>query len=102
MCCEYSCLASILQADTGNISIMQPGTYHLVVTTVHCFTVGGHFYSPLTMSKTLMALLDEHFLGRHITNTHHSHMLIILFKFASYVLELLDRGAAEDLARWCK
>lgn len=62
---------SYLYTDTGN-SFMQPGTIHFVISTENCLAIGGHFYSPVTLDRTLMSMVFERYVGPSITNTTHT------------------------------
>ena len=68
---------------------MPPGTVHFVVTLEDSFFVGGHHYSVLRMSDTLYSLVWEHHHGNVITNTVHSELLIIVFKFTQFTYACL-------------
>ena len=83
-------------------SYMPPGTAHFVATVEHCLCVGGHYYSPLTMAKTLLSLVDEACVGSLITNTHHADMLLLLFKFTSFAYLCLSQGHHSDLSKYCE
>ena len=51
---------------------MQPGTAHFVISTEDCLAVGGHFYSPGTLDRTMMCMVFERYVAQNITNTAHT------------------------------
>ena len=61
-------------------SIMRPGAIHAVVTLDTCVATGQHFYSFETLELTFRSLVNEHFMGKSITNTEHIYSLLLLFK----------------------
>jgi hypothetical protein len=83
----------------GDDLYMRPATRHFVVGTEDSFLVGGHFYSCSCFSRTLDAIIMEHYLGDSLTNADHSYSVIILFKLLlSYERVLvMDRVSEEPL-----
>jgi hypothetical protein len=59
---------------------MRPSTRHYVVTTEHCFAIGGHFYNRDNYSRTAISTIYQHFLGRSLNNTEHSKAAALLFR----------------------
>ena len=75
---------------------MPPRTVHFVVTVHDSFFVGGHFYCLLTMSATLKGLVLEHHHGMLITNTVHSELLVLVFKFTQFMYHCLLGGTISE------
>ncbi|KLO10312.1 hypothetical protein SCHPADRAFT_892419 [Schizopora paradoxa] len=65
---------------------MQPGTVHFVISTEDCITVGGHFYSPATLDKTMMSLVTKRYVAPQTTNTAHSHCGVLFLRMLSYLV----------------
>lgn len=71
---------------------MQPGTPHHIISTEDTIAIGGHFFSTFLFSKTLEALIIEHFVAEFITNTEHTEVHIVLFKMLRKYRDGLNRG----------
>lgn len=73
---------------------MQPGTPHHVISTEDTIAVGGHFFSSLLFSRTLEAMIAEHFASDFLTNTEHSEVHIVLFKMLRKFRDGLEKGTS--------
>ncbi len=69
---------------------MAPGTPHHVITTENSIVTGGHFFSASHYTRTLEAILFEHFVGGEATNTSHSDVHIVLFKILRKYCDAID------------
>lgn len=74
---------------------MRPGTVHHVVTSKNCIAVGGHFFSSLMFSRTLDAVVVEHFAAEFITNTDHTEVHIVLFKMLQKYADAISAATKE-------
>ncbi|KLO05148.1 hypothetical protein SCHPADRAFT_947147 [Schizopora paradoxa] len=54
--------------------------------TEDCITVGGHFYSPATLDKTMMSLVTKRYVAPQTTNTAHSHCGVLFLRMLSYLV----------------
>lgn len=59
---------------------MHPGVPHFVISLKDCLAVGGHFFFSALFSKSLRAIVLEHFFGKDITNTEHLTSGLAFFK----------------------
>ena len=76
---------------------MRPNTVHAVLTTDHCLTIGGHFYSSTNYHRTLAGHIAECYYGSYITNNSHSYSAILLFKtIAAYNDLCMDQKGWSD------
>jgi len=60
------------------IRSMAPGTVHCVLTLVDSFAEGGHFYTQLSLGRSLKAGIREYKSGSSDTNTEHITSEVIL------------------------
>jgi hypothetical protein len=74
---------------------MRPGSQHFVAGLEDTFIIGGHFYSKECFSRTLDAIVMEHFFGGSVTNADHSYSCVILFKLAQKYNNVLLSGIFE-------
>jgi hypothetical protein len=72
---------------------MQPGVEHIVFTLDNSIVVGSHFFSEVTLLKSMSSGLREHFWGRYGTNTSHLGSEVILCRILAYYHEKLLRGS---------
>lgn len=74
---------------------MRPGTCHMVLTVEDSFLSGGHFYSRVTFSRTLTALVYEHYFGPWITNAGHLTSGSVLFRLVASYRRMVVQGVQQ-------
>lgn len=77
-------------------SFMQPGTVHFVISTEDCLAIGGHFYSPGTLDRTLMCMVFERYTAPNITNTAHTKCGALFMRMLCYLHVAIGSGTEED------
>ncbi|KLO06454.1 hypothetical protein SCHPADRAFT_895409 [Schizopora paradoxa] len=87
----------VVMLEPGDELYMQPGTVHFVISTEDCIAVGGHFYSPATLDKTMMSLVTERYVAPQTTNTAHSRCGVLFLRMLSYLVYVFknngDKGS---------
>lgn len=59
------------------------------ITIMHSMCIGGHYFSRVTFSHTLNAIITEHFFGAFVTNAEQSTTGIVLFKLLRAYEEIM-------------
>ncbi|KAF8581052.1 hypothetical protein K439DRAFT_1619362 [Ramaria rubella] len=83
----------------GHILIMCPGREHIVYMLEDSIVKGGHFYSKVTLGRSLKAGLQEHWWGCLTTNTEHlasESIFYRLLKHYKHCLLLLEYDKTVD------
>ncbi|KLO05144.1 hypothetical protein SCHPADRAFT_947151 [Schizopora paradoxa] len=83
---DFSWEAVVLRPDDD--FYMHPGVPHFVISLNDCLAVGGHFFSSALFSKSLRAIVVEHYFGKDITNTEHLSSGLAFFKATAGYLSL--------------
>ncbi|KAF8575368.1 hypothetical protein K439DRAFT_1623638 [Ramaria rubella] len=80
----------------GHVLIMRPGREHLVYTLEDSILRGGHFYSKVTLRRSLKAGLQEHWWGCSSTNTEHLASESILYQLVQHYSHCLAMKDDDD------
>ena len=80
---------------------MRPATSHFVITMRECIAFGGHFYMNEQMKMILRGIIEEHYVGRDVTNTEHLKAPLLLMKavcsIAYHYVQVPQQGMCFDI-----
>ncbi|KAK0460290.1 uncharacterized protein EV420DRAFT_1641635 [Desarmillaria tabescens] len=87
--------AEVVLLEPGSAFYMHPDTHHAVLTLENCIVRGGHFYSTVTLSKTISGWVHTCMLGYRIINVVHPELHQLLLRMMCYFHTVIGEKGPE-------
>ncbi|KAK0438495.1 uncharacterized protein EV420DRAFT_1651420 [Desarmillaria tabescens] len=87
--------AKVVLLEPGSAFYMCPDTHHAVLTLENCIVRGGHFYSTVTLSKTVSGWVHTCMLGYRIINVVHPELHQLLLCMMCYFHTVIGEKGPE-------
>ncbi|KAK0434398.1 uncharacterized protein EV420DRAFT_1488665 [Desarmillaria tabescens] len=87
--------AKVVLLEPGSAFYMRPDTHHAVLTLENCIVRGGHFYSTVTLSKTVSGWVHTCMLGYRIINVVHPELHQLLLRMMCYFHTVIGEKGPE-------
>ncbi|KAK0435332.1 uncharacterized protein EV420DRAFT_1653305 [Desarmillaria tabescens] len=88
--------AEVVLLEPGSAFYMHPNTHHAVVTLENSIVKGHHFYSTVTLSKTVLGWVHTCMLGYTITNILHVELQEVLLRMMCYFGAVISDQGPEN------
>ncbi|KAK0441500.1 uncharacterized protein EV420DRAFT_1485658 [Desarmillaria tabescens] len=93
---EWTAEVVLLEPGSALCSYMHPNTHHAVVTLENSIVKGHHFYSTVTLSKTVLGWVHTCMLGYTITNILHVELQEVLLRMMCYFGAVISDQGPEN------